>query len=87
MYLKTLNLTFTKFAQSIDANVRNLKDCLSGNRRFSAELALKFSHFFHTSSDLWMKVYIKNQLLYLERDRKKLYRYRKYNYEKVLAIV
>jgi plasmid maintenance system antidote protein VapI len=86
MYLKVLGISFTKFAQSIDANARSLKNCLSGDRRFNAELACKFSHFFRTTPDLWMKIYVKNQLLCLEKDRKNFHKYKKYNYENFVKL-
>jgi plasmid maintenance system antidote protein VapI len=84
-FLEVLNLTFKKFASSIDTTDGNLKKYLSGDRKFNTDLALKFSSFFHTTPDLWLKVNIKNELLSLKKEKKQISKYKKYNYEKVLA--
>lgn len=83
-YLDTLNLTFKRFAMSIDMTDGNLKKYLIGERKFSIDLALRFSHFFHTSPDLWLKVQIKNELIELNRNKTQTRKYSKYDYEKVL---
>jgi len=83
-YLDTLNLTFKKFAISIDMTDGNLKKYLVGDRKFSIDLALKFAHFFHTSPDLWLKVQIKNELIELSKNSSQTKKYSKYDYEKVL---
>lgn len=84
-YLQTLNLTFKKFAISIDTSDGNLKKYLSGDRKFNIDLAMKFACFFHTTPDLWLKVQIKNQLIELSINKGETKKYSKYNYEKVLA--
>jgi plasmid maintenance system antidote protein VapI len=86
MYLETLNITFKKFAYSLDSTDANLKKYLSGDRKFSTDLAFKFASFFHTTPALWMGVYIKNELLALEKEKKQLSKYKKYDYLKVLAV-
>lgn len=85
LYLKVLNLTLKKFASSIDTTDGNLKKYLSGDRKFSTDLAFKFASFFHTTPDIWMKVNIKNELLDLKKEKKQTSKYKKYDYEKVLA--
>jgi plasmid maintenance system antidote protein VapI len=87
MYLQALNITFKKFANAIDSTDANLKKYLSGDRKFSTDLALKCASFFHTSPGLWMGVYTKNELLALEKEKKQLSKYKKYDYEKVLLSV
>jgi addiction module HigA family antidote len=84
-YLKILNLTLRKFATSIDTTDANLKKYISGERKFNIDLAMKFAHFFHTTPDLWLKVQIKNELDKLNQERKQMKKYKKYDYEKVLA--
>lgn len=84
MYLEALNITFKKFAHSLDSTDANLKKYLAGDRKFSTDLAFKFASFFHTSPGLWMGVYTKNELLALEKEKKQLSKYKKYDYEKVL---
>lgn len=85
MYLEALSITFKKFAHSLDSTDANLKKYLSGDRKFSTDLAFKFSSFFHTTPDLWMGVYTKNELLSLRKE-KQTNKYKKYDYEKVLAV-
>ncbi len=84
-YLTILNLTLKKFANSIDTTDGNLKKYLSGDRKFNIDLALKFSSFFHTTPDLWLQVNIKNELLSLKKEKKHISKYKKYDYEKILA--
>lgn len=84
IYLKTLNLTLKKFAQSIDTTDGNLKKYLSGDRKFNTDLALKFAHFFHTTPDLWLKIQIKNELIRLNEEKTQIKKYEKYNYEKII---
>jgi len=85
LYLKLLNLTFKKFAISIDMTDGNLKKYLSGDRKFSTDLAMKFASFFHTSPDLWLNIQIKNELFELSMNKTQTRKYSKYNYEKVVA--
>jgi len=86
-YLEVLNITFKKFAHSLDSTDANLKKYLLGDRKFSVDLAFKFAAFFHTSPGLWMNLYAKNELLLLEREKKYLSKYKKYDYRKVLELV
>jgi plasmid maintenance system antidote protein VapI len=84
-YLKALGITLKRFAILIDTTDGNLKKYLSGDRKFNIDLALKFSSFFHTTPDLWLRVNIKNELLNLEKEKEKISKYKKYDYEKALA--
>lgn len=86
-YLKILNITLKKFAQAIDTTDANLKKYISssGERKFNTDLALKFASFFHTTPELWLRVNIKNELLSLSKEKKQATKYRKYDYEKVMA--
>jgi plasmid maintenance system antidote protein VapI len=86
LYLKIISITFKKFAESIDTTDGNLKKYLSGERKFNTDLAFKFASFFHTTPDLWMGVYTKNELLELKKEKKQFSKYKKYDYEKVLAV-
>ncbi len=84
IYLKTLNLTLKRFAQSIDTTDGNLKKYISGERKFNTDLAMKFAYFFHTPPDIWLKIQIKNELIELEKEKEKISKYKKYDYEKVI---
>ncbi|TDX00530.1 helix-turn-helix transcriptional regulator [Dinghuibacter silviterrae] len=84
-YLKTLKMPLKTFAIAIDTTDGNLKKYLSGERKFNTDLALKFGHFFHTSPDLWLRVHLKNELIELNKEKKQIRRYKKYDYQKVLS--
>jgi plasmid maintenance system antidote protein VapI len=85
-YLKVLNLTFKKFAVSIDTTDSNLKKYLSGQRKFNIDLAMKFGYFFHTSPELWLRVYTKNEFYLLTKEKSKASKYKKYDYLKVVEL-
>lgn len=84
-YLGILNLSLKRFALSIDTTDGNLKKYLSGERKFNIDLAMKFGHFFHTRPDLWLKIQLKNELIVLNKEKRQVSRYKKYDYRKVLA--
>ena len=83
-YLKVLNLSFKDFARSIDTTDSNLKKYMKGERKFNTDLAMKFGFSFHTSPELWLRVYTKNEFLLLNKEKSRLNRYKKYDYKKAL---
>lgn len=85
-FLKILNLSFKKFAISIDTTDGNLKKYLLGERKFNIDLAMKFGCFFHTSPDLWMKIYTKNEFLLLQKEKAHIKKYKKYDYKNVVQL-
>ncbi|SFE16163.1 hypothetical protein SAMN05518672_104713 [Chitinophaga sp. CF118] len=85
-YLKVLNLSFKKFAISIDTTDGNLKKYLSGERKFNTDLAMKFGCFFHTSPDLWMSICTKNEFLLLQKGKAYVSKYKKYDYKNVVNL-
>jgi antitoxin HigA-1 len=85
-YLSVLNLPFRKFAISLDTTDSNLKKYVTGERKFNKDLALKFSHFFHTPAELWLKLQLKNELFEL-KNKKETKQYNKYDYRKVVGIL
>jgi antitoxin HigA-1 len=85
-YLKVLNLSFKKFATSIDSTDGNLKKYLSGERKFNTDLAMKFGCFFHTPPDLWLRICTKNELLLLNKEKTQVRKYKKYDYKKVVDL-
>lgn len=81
-FLQALNISFRKFAFSIDTTDGNLKKYVSGERTFNKDLALRFGHFFHTPPELWLKIQQKNEITALRKTKSKPYL--KYDYKKVL---
>ena len=84
-FIKILNLNKSQFANHLDTDVSNLNKYLKGQRAFNTELAMKFSRFFHTPVDVWLKVQLKNDLIALHQ-AEKAHKYDKYDYKKVLQI-
>jgi plasmid maintenance system antidote protein VapI len=82
-FCRVLELSKTQFASYLDTDVSNLNKYLRGQRSFSTDLALKFSHFFHTPVDVWLKVELKNHLIMLKKEESHLEKYSKYDYEKI----
>jgi antitoxin HigA-1 len=85
-YLEALDLSFKKFATSIDTSDSNLKKYVSGERKFNTDLAMKFGCFFHTSPELWLRLYIKSEFIALNSVKSKVQRYKKYDYKKVVVL-
>ena len=85
-YLSVLNLPFRKFAVYLDTTDSNLKKYVTGERKFNKDLVLKFSHFFHTPAELWLKLQLKNELFEL-KNKKETKQYEKYDYRKVIGIL
>jgi plasmid maintenance system antidote protein VapI len=82
-FLKILGLNKGKFAGYIEIDGSNLNKYYRNERRFNTELALKFAYFFHTAPDLWLKIQLKNELLYLQKEKETGEKYRKYDYESI----
>ncbi|RZJ84522.1 MAG: transcriptional regulator [Chryseobacterium sp.] len=84
-FIKILNLNKSQFANHLDTDVSNLNKYLKGQRAFNTELTMKFSRFFHTPVDIWLKVQLKNDLIALQ-EANKGHKYDKYDYKKVLQM-
>ena len=82
-YLHVLNIPFKHFALAIDSSDGNLKKYVSGERKFNTDLAMKFGHFFHTPADLWLQIFIKNELMNLNKEKREARKYQKYDYKKL----
>lgn len=83
-FLHTLNLKKGEFANYIEIDLANLNKYYKEERKFNAELALKFGYFFHTPADLWLRVQFKNEMLKFEKETKLGKKYKRYDYEKFL---
>lgn len=84
-FCKVLGLNKSQFANHLDTDISNLNKYLKGQRAFNTELAMKFSRFFHTPVDVWLKVQLKNDLIALH-EAEKGHKYDKYDYKKVLKM-
>lgn len=85
-FLKVLNISFKKFAFSIDTTDGNLKKYLTGERKFNTDLAMKFGCFFHTAPDLWIRICTKNEFLLLQKEKTHVDKYKKYDYKNVVQL-
>ena len=84
-FCKVLELNRSQFAGFLDIDTSNLNKYLRGQRAFNTELAMKFSRFFHTPVDVWLKVQLKNDLIALHK-AEKVSKYDKYDYKKALRL-
>lgn len=85
-FLNILNLKKGEFANYIEIDLANLNKYYKEERKFNAELALKFGHFFHTPADLWLRVQFKNEMLKFELETRLEKKYKRYDYEKFLQL-
>lgn len=84
MYLDEMNLTKKRFANIMGLQPSNLHKYLTGSRKLNADLALKFSHFFHTSPEMWIMIQAKNEITHVKFEKAKTSKYKKYDYKRVL---
>lgn len=84
-FLVVLNISKKEFAKSIDMDSPNLSKYLKGERKFTSNLAMKLGSFFHINPEIWMKIWMKNELIKLKNEKSKLDEYKKYDYEKVIS--
>lgn len=87
MYLKVLNLTKKELAAYFGMEDSNLHKYLTGTRKLNAELVLKLSSFSHTKPEYWYRVQIKNELIELNKEKKNVEKYKKYDYRNLLEAV
>lgn len=83
LYLKTLNITQKDFASIVGMTDANLYKYLTGERKLNPDLAMKLSSFSHTQPEVWYYIQTKNQLFELKKEKKKIEKYKKYDYEKL----
>ena len=86
MYLKTLNITKKDLAIYFDMRDSNLQKYLSGERKLNTEMALKLSSFSHIKPEYWYRIQIKNELSELNKMKKNIDDYKKYDYRNLITI-
>lgn len=87
MYLKALKLTKKELATYFGMEDSNLHKYLTGVRRLNAELVLKLSCFSHTKPEYWYRVQIKNELIELNKEKKNVEKYKKYDYRNLVEAI
>lgn len=85
MYLKVLNVSQKSLARLFEMQESNLHKYLVGERRLNTDIAFKLSAFSRTEPEYWLRVEIKNELLEIEREKKKVKGYEKYDYRNLLV--
>lgn len=85
MYLKVLNINQKSLARLFEMQESNLHKYLAGQRKLNTDMAFKLSAFSHTEPEYWLRVEIKNELLEVEREKKKIKEYEKYDYRHLLV--
>ncbi len=86
MYLKVLKLTKKELATYFEMRDSNLHKYLSGERKLNAEVVLKLSAFSHTRPEDWFRLQVKNELIELKKEEKKIIEYQKFDYRNLVEI-
>ncbi|MBP8157236.1 MAG: transcriptional regulator, partial [Flavobacterium sp.] len=59
---------------------------LTGGRKLNAKVALKLGSFFHAKPEYWYRVQVKNELIELKKEKKKVAEYQKYDYRNLVEL-
>lgn len=86
MYLNTLNVTQRRLADLFEMKDSNLYKYLIGERKLNSTLVLKLSSFTDLSPEHWLRIQVKNELIEINKEKKKKKIYEKYNYQNLLAV-
>lgn len=86
MYLNTLNVTQRRLADLFEMKDSNLYKYLIGERKLNSTIVLKLSSFTELSPELWLRIEVKNELIEINKEKKKKKIYEKYNYQNLLAV-
>lgn len=86
MYLKALNVTKKRLAGYFGMKDSNLQKYLSGERKLNAEVVLKLSAFSHTKPEHWYRVQVKNELIELNKEKRNVAEYQKFDYRNLIEI-
>jgi antitoxin HigA-1 len=85
MYLKVLGISQKSLARFFEMQESNLHKYLAGQRKLNTDIAFKLSAFSHTEPETWLRIEIKNELLEVEQEKKKVKEYEKYDYRNLLV--
>jgi antitoxin HigA-1 len=86
LYLKSLKITQRDLAQAFEMRDSNLYKYLIGERKLNTDIVLKLSSFSHTQPELWYYIQTKNELADLFKEKEKINKYKKYEYENFVFI-
>jgi antitoxin HigA-1 len=84
--LKSLKITQRDLAQAFEMRDSNLYKYLIGERKLNTDIVLKLSSFSHTQPELWYYIQTKNELADLFKEKEKINKYKKYEYENFVFI-
>lgn len=68
-FLKPMNITAYRLAKDINVPATRISQLLKGNRKITADTALRFAKYFGTSADFWLGIQDEYDL---RRERKKI---------------
>jgi plasmid maintenance system antidote protein VapI len=86
LYLKALKISQKELANIFEMRDTNLYKYLVGDRKLNNDLVLKLSSFSHTQPEVWYYVQTKNDLYELKKEKDKIKKYEKYDYQKTVSI-
>jgi plasmid maintenance system antidote protein VapI len=85
LYLKLLKITQRDLASAFEMKDSNLYKYLIGERKLNPDIVLKLSSFSHTQPELWYYIQTKNELHELGKEKDKINKYKKYNFENFVS--
>lgn len=86
MYLSTLNLTQRKLADLFEMKDSDLHKYLIGERKLNTALVLKLSSFTRLNPEHWLRIEVKNELIEINKEKRRNTGYQKYDYQNLLAV-
>jgi plasmid maintenance system antidote protein VapI len=57
---------------------------LTGERKLNPEIVLKLSAFSNTKPEHWYRIQVKNELLEMKKEKRKIADYQKYSYRNII---
>ena len=78
-------LELTGAISAFEMKDSNLYKYLIGERKLNPDIVLKLSSFSHTQPELWYYIQTKNELHELGKEKDKINKYKKYNFENFVS--
>ncbi|MFN8579285.1 MAG: addiction module antidote protein, HigA family [Candidatus Sericytochromatia bacterium] len=82
--LDIINIKDKTFAEYIGFSKYDFSKLLNGKRKINGDLAIKLGQIFKIKPNLWIEIEIKNELFFLEKEKKN--EYKKYSLDDLIKI-
>lgn len=81
-HLKAINIKNKQFANYIEVEESNLSSIINGRRKINIDTAFKLGQLFNINPNLWLLIQSKNELLEIDKEKRK--KYQKYKLKDLL---